>query len=127
VQELATPISHYTDAVQYGDLIFVSGCAPIDQSHQVVNEEVTKQAEAVFNNLELVLRAAACTFADVLKVTVYLTDVNDRVAVNDVRKRVFGDTRPASTLVGVAALAIPGMKVEVDAVAGVPPYRGANP
>jgi len=55
----------------------------------------------------------------VLKVTVYLTDVGDRTVINPVRKEFFGQTRPASTLIGVATLAFPGMKVEIDAVAAL--------
>ena len=57
------------------------------------------------------------TFADVLKVTVYLTDISDRPLINPVRQEFFGSTRPASTLVQVSALAIPGAKVEIEAVA----------
>ena len=67
-----------------------------------------------------VLAAAGATFADVVKVTVYLTDIDDRTRINPVRQEVFGDARPASTLVEVSALAIPGAKLEVEAVALVP-------
>ena len=52
--------------------------------------------------------------------TLYLTDVNDRPLVNPVRQEVFGDTRPASTLVEISALVIPGAKIEVEAIAVVP-------
>ena len=52
--------------------------------------------------------------------TVYLTDVDDRPAINPVRKEFFGETRPASTLVEVSRLAIPGIKIEVEAVARIP-------
>ena len=67
-----------------------------------------------------VLAAAGCTFADVVKVTVFLTDVDDRPLINPVRQEVFGDTRPASTLVEVSALVIPGAKIEVECVAVMP-------
>ncbi len=70
--------------------------------------------------MEKVLKAAGASFADVLKVTVYLTDVDDRTKINPVRQRYFGDARPASTLIEVSRLAIPGMKVEVEAVVGLP-------
>ena len=55
-----------------------------------------------------------------LRVTVYLTDVDDRKAINPVRQEYFGDARPASTLIEVAGLAVPGMKVEIEAVLAVP-------
>ena len=62
---------------------------------------------------------------DVLKVTVFLTDIGDRAAINPVRKEFFGDAKPASTLFEVSALAIPDMLVEIEAVAGIP--EGAQP
>ena len=65
------------------------------------------------------LEAAGAGFGDVLKVTVYLTDVEDRKKINPVRQEFFGNARPASTLIGVQALAIPGMKVEIEAVVGL--------
>ena len=67
-----------------------------------------------------ILAAAGATFADVLRVTVYLTDVDDRSLINPVRQEYFGTSRPASTLIEVSALAIPGMKVEIEAVVGLP-------
>ena len=63
---------------------------------------------------------AGCAFDDVVKVTVYLTDVDDRTRINPVRQEVFGDTRPASTLFEVSRLAVPGAKIEVECVAALP-------
>ena len=115
------PISHYTDAVRAGELLFVSGCVPVDGEGRLVGrDDVVAQARQVLANVEAVLTAAGATFADVVKVTVYLTDIADRAAINPVRQEVFGDTRPASTLVEVSALAIPGAKLELDAVALIP-------
>ena len=118
VAELAEPISHYTDAVRAGDLLFVSGFVPVDGEGRLVGgEDVAAQARQVFANLAAVLAAAGATFADVVKVTVYLTDIEDRERINPVRQEVFRDTRPASTLVEVSALATPGARVEIDALA----------
>jgi reactive intermediate/imine deaminase len=117
----AEPISHYTDAVRAGDLLFVSGCVPVDGEGRLVGgDDVVAQARQVLANVGAVLAAAGAGFADVVKVTVYLTDIADRVAINPVRQEVFGETRPASTLVEVSALAIPGAKLEIDAVALIP-------
>jgi enamine deaminase RidA (YjgF/YER057c/UK114 family) len=74
----------------------------------------------LFENMLHVLAAGGCTFADVVKVTVFLTDVNDRPLVNPGRREEFGETRPASTLVEVSALVIPGAKIEVECVALIP-------
>ncbi len=120
VKGLNEPISHYTDAVRFGDLLFISGVAPVDEAGKLVGgADVAAQARQVFRNMKLILDAAGAGFADILKVTVYLTDVADRRAINPVRQEFFGPARPASTLIGVAALAIPGMKVEIEAVVGL--------
>jgi reactive intermediate/imine deaminase len=120
VEGLAPPISHYCDAVRFGDLLFISGIPPTDAAGRVVGgDDVAAQARQVFLNMRLVLDAAGASFADILKVTVYLLDVDDRKKINPVRQEFFGAARPASTLIGVSELAIPGMKVEVEAVVGL--------
>ena len=117
----AEPISHYTDAVRAeGPLLFVSGVVPVDGEGRLVGgDDVVAQARQVFSNLGAVLAAGGATFADVVKVTVFLTDVDDRARINVVRQEAFGEARPASTLVEIAALAIPGARIEVEAVAVV--------
>jgi 2-iminobutanoate/2-iminopropanoate deaminase len=118
----AEPISHYTDAVRAeGPLLFVSGVVPVDGAGRLVGgDDVVAQARQVFSNLGAVLAAGGATFADVVKVTVFLTDVADRARINVARQEAFGEARPASTLVEIAALAIPGARIEVEAVAVVP-------
>jgi enamine deaminase RidA (YjgF/YER057c/UK114 family) len=66
-----------------------------------------------------VLAAGGATFADVVKVSVFLTNLDDRPLINPVRQEAFGAARPASTLVEVSRLAVPGAKIEVEAVAVV--------
>ncbi len=118
VPGLAEPISHYTDAVRAGELLFVSGVVPVDGDGRLVRaDDVVEQTRQVFANLAAVLAAAGATFADVVKVNVYLTDIADRVRINPVRQEIFGNVRPASTLVEVSALAVPGAKIEIEAVA----------
>jgi reactive intermediate/imine deaminase len=120
VAGLGEPISHYTDAVRHGNLLFISGCGPFDEENRIVGgDDAAKQCRQVLENIGKILAAANASFADVLKVTVYLTDVGDRTLINPVRKEFFGQTRPASTLIGVAAMAFPEMKVEIDAIAAL--------
>jgi enamine deaminase RidA (YjgF/YER057c/UK114 family) len=115
------PISHYTDAVRFGDIVFLSGVGPLEEDLSLVGgDDVVAQARKTHENLGRVLGALGVSFADVLKVTVYLTDVGDRAAINPVRQEFFGEARPASTLIGVNELAIPGMKLEIEAVVGLP-------
>jgi 2-iminobutanoate/2-iminopropanoate deaminase len=121
VDGLADPISHYTDAVVAGELLFVSGLIAVDRQGALVGaDDVAAQTRQVFENLRAVLDEAGCRFEDVVKVTVYLTDVDDRPKINPVRQEAFGDARPASTLVEVSRLAVPGAKVEIEAVALIP-------
>ena len=121
IEELAEPISHYTDAVRAGDLLFISGLLGVDGRGALVGaDDVAAQARQVFENMRAVLDGAGCRFADIVKVTVYLTDVDDRPKINPVRQEVFGEARPASTLIEVSRLAVPGAKVEIDAVARIP-------
>lgn len=99
----------------------MSGVVPVDAEWNLVGgDDVVEQTRQVFRNMGEILAAAGCSFADVVKVTVFVTDVDDRAKINPVRQEVFGDTRPASTLVEIGALVIPGAKIEVEAVAAIP-------
>ncbi|MGH9208042.1 MAG: RidA family protein [Acidimicrobiales bacterium] len=119
---MSEPISHYTDAVRHGDVLYISGVAPLDEAGKLVGGgDPAVQARQIFVNMAKILKAAGAGFEDVLRVTVYLTDVADRAKINPVRQEFFGKTRPASTLIGVSELAIPGMKVEIEAIAGFKP------
>jgi len=118
---LPAPLSHYTDAVRFGNMLFVSGLTAHDASGKIVGGvDAAAQTRQILLNLKLVLDAAGATMADVLKVTVFLTDINDRAAINPVRQEFFGSARPASTLIEVSRLALPEMKVEIEAVVGLP-------
>jgi 2-iminobutanoate/2-iminopropanoate deaminase len=117
VDGLAEPISHYADAVVAGDTLYVSGIVPVDAAGEVVGEDVVAQARQVFAIMERVLAAAGAKPADVVKVTVYLLDVDDRPLINPVRQEFFGSARPASTLVEVSRLAVPGARLEIEAIA----------
>ena len=115
------PISHYTDGVIADGWIWVSGMLALDASGGLVGgDDVVAQAERVHENVLAVLKRGGASFADVVKVTVYLRRIGDRAAVNTVRRRFFGESRPASTLVEVSAFVIPDALVEMDAVARQP-------
>jgi 2-iminobutanoate/2-iminopropanoate deaminase len=120
-EQLPQPISHYTDGVVADGWIWISGMLALDKTGTLIGgDDVIAQAERVHENIEAVLAKAGATFDDVVKVTVYLLRIEDRAAVNTVRQRFFGDSRPASTLVEVTAFVIPGALVEIDAVARQP-------
>ena len=118
---LPAAISHYTDAVRFGNMLFISGLTSHDESGRLVGEgDAAAQTQQILLHMQKVLKEAGATFADVLKVTVYLTDISDREKINPVRKQFFGSAKPASTLIEVSKLALAGMKVEIEAVVGLP-------
>ena len=117
VEGLPEAISHYADAVLAGDTLYISGIVPVGANGEVVGDDVAAQAEQVFDLMGRVLDAAGGGPGDVAKVTVYLLDIDDRPKINPVRQRFFGDAKPASTLVEVSRLAVPGARLEIEAVA----------
>ena len=115
---LMEPISHYTDAVVAGKTIYVSGCGASDADGKLVGRgDITAQTRKTLDNMKIALAAAGGTLDDVVKVTVYLADVNDRQKVNEVRKEYFKDNKPASTLIEISKFALDGMLIEIEAIA----------
>jgi reactive intermediate/imine deaminase len=120
-QQLPDPISHYTDAVVADGWIWISGTLALDASGALIGKgDVVAQAVRVHEVIKALLEKAGAGFEDVVKVTVFLRRIEDRAAVNDVRRRFFGESRPASTLVEVSAFVLPDALVEIDAVARRP-------
>jgi len=123
--QLAEPISHYTDAVEAEGFLYISGMLPVNAAGELVGDgDVIRQSEQVLDNIGAVLRSAGASFDDVVRVGVYVRDMADRERINTVRRRYFGDSRPASTLVEVSALAHPGALVEIEGVALLPRQDG---
>jgi 2-iminobutanoate/2-iminopropanoate deaminase len=119
-QQLPEPISHYTDAVAAGGFVWISGMLALDKDGNLIGgDDVVAQAERVHENIKAVLAEVGAGFGDVVKVGVYLRRIQDRAAVNTVRRRFFGESRPASTLVEVSAFVVPNALVEIDAVARI--------
>ena len=116
-KELASPGGHYTHAVRFGDLVFVSGQLGIraDGSH-TAHLPFEEQVQQALKNLLTALRSAGAAAADVLKVTVYIVDVERWPRFNTLYAEVMGDARPARTVVPVAQLHH-GYLVEIDAIA----------
>ena len=110
-------IGPYSQAVAAGELIFCAGQGAIDPtSSENVNGDVRAETERTLDNLSAVLAAAGSDLAHVVKTTVFLTDMADFAAMNEVYARRFGEHRPARSTVGVAALPR-GFKVEIECVA----------
>lgn len=112
-----TPIGPYSQAVQCGNELYCSGQIPLDpQTGNLIEGDVTAQAERVLENLGAVLCAAGYHCTDVIKTTIFLVDMNDFAAVNAVYEKYFGANKPARSTVAVAALPR-GARVEIDCIA----------
>jgi 2-iminobutanoate/2-iminopropanoate deaminase len=113
---VATPEPPYSQVVlATGTLVAVSGQGPLDRAgHKVGADDLSEQARQVFRNIGHCLEAAGCGFADVIKVTTYLVDLDDFAAYNDVYREFFTDPYPARTTVRADLI---GTRIEVDALA----------
>lgn len=111
------PVGPYSQAVQYGNLLFCSGQISIHpQTNEVVLGPVKDQAELVMKNIEGVLTAAGITWKNVIKSTIFLTDMKDFPVVNEVYGRYFPENPPARSTIQVAGLP-KGVQVEVEILA----------
>lgn len=120
VKGLPTPVGHYTNVVRFGDLYFLSGVTPADEEGQLVGAgDAEAQARQVFENWRKQLDTIGAGFGDVLKMTLYVSDMADRLPIDAVRREYFGEARPASTLVEVSRFVLPGIKLEIDSVVGL--------
>jgi 2-iminobutanoate/2-iminopropanoate deaminase len=115
--EAPKAIGPYSQAVRVGQLLFVSGQVPLDPATgQIVAGDIAAQTRRVFDNLGAVLKAGGRSFADVVKTTVFLADMNDFAAVNDVYGTYFSEPYPARATVQVARLP-KDARVEIDLIA----------
>jgi len=119
--EAPAAVGPYSQAVKIdcGKLIFCSGQIPMDpKSGEIVGDTATEQAEQVLKNLKAVLSAAGAGMENVLKATVFLTNMDDFVAVNEVYAKYFTTDLPARAAVQVARLP-KEVKVEIEAIAAI--------
>ena len=107
----------YSQAISAGGLVFVSGQLALRPDHaEIVGESIAEQTEQVFANLRAILEAAGSDLDQLVKTTVYLTDLGDFAGMNEVYARHVGDRPPARATIEVAALPS-GAKVEIEAIA----------
>jgi 2-iminobutanoate/2-iminopropanoate deaminase len=112
-------IGPYSQAIRAGSLIFVSGQIPIDPATgALIDGDIAAQTHRVFQNLGEILKAAGATFDHVVRTTVYLADMNDFAAMNDVYGTYFGSPAPARATVQAARLP-KDARVEIDLIASL--------
>ena len=108
------PVGHYSQAIKAGDFVYVSGQGPLNPQGQVVPGDIREQTRLVLGNIRSILEAAGAGIENVVRVGVFLSDIGDFAAMNEVYRDFFGANPPARTTVGAS---LPGIKVEIDAVA----------
>ena len=120
---LPAPIGPYSPGVTLDQLVIVSGQGATDPATgELAGSDVVRQTRQVFKNMEAILHAAGSDLHHVLRCGVFLVDLRDFAAMNEVYAEVFGEHRPARTTVQVSALPDVGLRVEIDCIA----YRKSN-
>jgi 2-iminobutanoate/2-iminopropanoate deaminase len=110
------PLGPYSQAIVAGDTVYVAGQGGFDPaSGKLMNASFEEEATRTFENVKAILEAAGATTNDVVKVNVYLADLNNFRAMNEIYKSYFGEDYPARATVGSALLA--GTQIEVDCIA----------
>jgi 2-iminobutanoate/2-iminopropanoate deaminase len=120
-QNAPAPKGPYSQGRIGGGLLFVAGQAPFDAKGNMVGTSIAEQTRATLENVKAIVEAAGATLADVVKVNVYLTDLSNFGAMNEVYASFFPQPYPARTTVQSGLL---GFLVEIDAVVALPPARG---
>ncbi len=111
------PRGPYSPAIRAGDFIFISGQVPVDPTTQkMVSGDIRQETSQTLTTIKSILEGCGSSLADVVKCTVFLGDSNDFSAMNEVYAEFFGDSKPARSTVA-CQFAIPGIKVEIDAIA----------
>ncbi|MGB0243172.1 MAG: Rid family detoxifying hydrolase [Bacteroidia bacterium] len=116
-KEAPEPIGPYTQAVQYGNTIFLSGQIGIDRTGEFVSEDVVQQTNQAMKNIGFVLKEAGLSYENIIKTSIFLKDMNDFPKVNDAYASYFQDQFPARETVEVSRLP-KDAKVEISVVVG---------
>ncbi|MDA0262426.1 MAG: Rid family hydrolase, partial [Proteobacteria bacterium] len=124
-REMMEPLSHHTDAVLCGDFLYLSGAAPLDTAANVIAPgDLVKQCEATCHNTDLMLQAADMSFKDIAHFKILMEDVIYWPLIEPVCRSYLGEVRPSSTRVGMGHPAVPGMLLEIEAIAYKPQNGG---
>jgi len=113
------PVGPYSQAIRAGNLVFVAGQIPVDAATDTMPQGIGDQTRVVLGNLQAVLEAAGASLADVVKTTVYMKDLDEFVAMNQIYASFFRESPPARATVEVSDLP-KGARVEIEAIAVLP-------
>lgn len=114
------PVGPYSQAIRAGDFLFVAGQVPVNpETGEFVTESITLQTQQCMENIKAILSAAGSDLADIVRTTIYLTNMHDFGVVNDTYSNYFDLDPPARTTIGVATLP-KGVALEIDVIAYSP-------
>ena len=109
-------IGPYSQAVKAGNLMFISGQIPLDpETGDLVSRSIEDQAKQVLENVKSICEAAGCSLDDIVKISIFLTDLSNFAVVNDMMKEYFSEPYPARATVEVSGLPL-GVNVEIEAI-----------
>ena len=109
-------IGPYSQAVKAGNLMFISGQIPLDpKTGDLVSQSIEDQAKQVLENVKSICEAAGCSLDDIIKISIFLTDLSNFAVVNDMMKEYFSEPYPARATVEVSGLPL-GVNVEIEAI-----------
>jgi 2-iminobutanoate/2-iminopropanoate deaminase len=114
------PGGHYSPSLRAGDFLFVAGQTPRDGERRIIGSTIEEQTLATLENIRMILERVDATIQQIVKVTVYLADMNDAPKFNAEYAKYFADHKPPRTTVGVQ---LNGVLIEIDAIA----YLGKGP
>jgi 2-iminobutanoate/2-iminopropanoate deaminase len=114
--EAPKAVGPYSQAIRAAGLLFVAGQIPLDPSGQLVDGDISTQARRVLDNIGAILTAAGLSFPDIVRTTVYLADLSDLAAMNQVYATYFSEPYPARATVQVARLPR-DVRIEIEAIA----------
>jgi enamine deaminase RidA (YjgF/YER057c/UK114 family) len=117
------PDGNFSNCLMVGNIAYISGITPRDQNFQIVDGDEYEQGKAIFSKIKMIVGSAGGRMSDVVRITIFVTDINQRAKFWQARREFFSGDFPTATMVQVAALAEPKFKVEVDAIAHI----GAGP
>jgi 2-iminobutanoate/2-iminopropanoate deaminase len=124
--EAPAAVGPYSQAIRIGNFVFCSGQIPLDpKTAQIVQGDIRAQARRVMDNISAVLRAEGLTFENIVKTTIFLTNLGDFQAVNELYGSYFKSDPPARSTLQVAALP-KGANVEIEVIAAANPTGGKS-
>jgi reactive intermediate/imine deaminase len=128
LERIITKPDHYapfllSQGIKFGNLLFISGQAGADDSGKIVDGGFWAQGEQAFKNLRRALEAGGSRLSDIIKVTIFVTDMGNFQEVVELRRRFFSEPYPADTIAEIRALYDPSALIEIEAIAAIGPVK----